>query len=360
MTSPVNTQSGSARALRSRTAAAWLVVFAALFSLAVVLACGVSPVVDVLSPLLGHGVIMAISAALASKLGARLCAGLAGGAIAALLLHSALTLSPAPSVAATRAGALRVIALNTWHQQHDVAAMTRYLQAANADVVVLSELSSEKQAMLDMLRATYPHQISCAQHWPCSMALLSRFPISHASAERHDLDIPPLVRARIVAPQTDAPEITVIGTHIHRPSRNPWRHLRQLDALARIVRGVAGPVIVAGDFNSGPWSHGFQTFLRRSGLTRHALLTPTWPAWPIRLPQVALDHVLVSGDLEVSRGGTGPTVGSDHLPVWADVTQHPRSPSSPLKSSTTATLHLGAEFLADLGGEHDAARDLRR
>ena len=82
---------------------------------------------------------------------------------------------------------------------------------------------------------------------------------------------------------------------------------------------------------------------------------PSWPAWPIALPQVALDHIFVSPELTVSASGTGPAVGSDHLPVWAQLERRPlaaypgRAPRSRLAA---AGAHLGAEFLGDLGGEH--------
>jgi endonuclease/exonuclease/phosphatase (EEP) superfamily protein YafD len=340
--------------------AVWLL---AALGVGVLLVRTISPLADILSPLIGHWVLVFASAVLAltARTARQWWMWLVGGAVVAVLLHGALARpTPVDGARAASTGSLRVLALNTWHQQTDVDQMTRYLQSAAADVVVLSELGSDKQAMLDALRATYPHQVSCAQQWPCSMALLSRFPITDASAERRVIGVPPVVRARIAVQQPGVPEITVIGTHIHRPSRNPWRHVQQLQALAQIVRGVAGPVIVAGDFNAGPWSQGFQTFLRDAGLSRHALLAPTWPAWPIKLPQVALDHVLVSNALNVTDGGTGPAVGSDHLPVWANVASRQPAARPNAPSHATAAFHLGGEFLANVGGKHNPTRDLSR
>ncbi len=142
------------------------------------------------------------------------------------------------------------------------------------------------------------------------------------------------------------------------------------------MRAVHGPVVVAGDFNAGPWSHGFQDFMAKTGLTRHATLAPTWPAWPIALPQVALDHILVSGDLAVVRGGTGPAVGSDHLPVVAEVAMRkpsklrspqPDQPRDKISdaadarpSNPAAPAHFSTQFLTDFAREHDTTRDLRR
>jgi len=97
------------------------------------------------------------------------------------------------------------------------------------------------------------------------------------------------------------------------------------------------------------------------------LLLLSWPAWPWPLPQIALDHIFVSPELTIAAAGTGPAVGSDHLPVWAQLERHPILPDPRrtllrryASGPAAARAHLGAELLADLGGEHAGARDLRR
>jgi endonuclease/exonuclease/phosphatase (EEP) superfamily protein YafD len=150
-------------------------------------------------------------------------------------------------------------------------------------------------------------------------------------------------------------------------SRNPWRHERQMEALARFVGRIDGPVVVAGGLNASPWSASFRRLRAAAGLSPAAVLMPTWPAWPVVLPQVALDHVLVSPDVAVLEAGTGPAVGSDHLPVWALIGYGRTSPDpapSPLRRLASrlaaAGPHLGGELLGDLGGEHVGAGHLRR
>ena len=77
---------------------------------------------------------------------------------------------------------------------------------------------------------------------------------------------------------------------------------------------------MAGDFNTGAWSASFNEFLGTTKLVPFATLIPTWPAYPVAVPQVALDHILVSPELAVIRAGAGPATGSDHLPVFAEIT----------------------------------------
>jgi endonuclease/exonuclease/phosphatase (EEP) superfamily protein YafD len=140
-------------------------------------------------------------------------------------------------------------------------------------------------------------------------------------------------------------------------------HAEQMAGLAHFLRQIGGPLIVAGDFNTPPWAGSLKRLLMDTGLAPALGFMPTWPAWPLPVPQLALDHILVSSDLDVVRAGTGPLAGSDHLPVWAEIVPalgSTRAPNWPLLSRLAAALHLGGELAADLGGEQRAARDLSR
>src|SRR5262249_32534024 len=153
-------------------------------------------------------------------------------------------------------------------------------------------------------------------------AMLSRLPFETSGSARIAPGKPAFVWARIaVAPQ--APATTIIGTHLLRPAGNPWRHEEQMQELAQFVRRIDGPLVLAGSLNTSPWSHSFRTLRTQTGLVPAGVLMPSWPAWPVALPQVALDHIFVSQDLAVAAAGTGPAVGSDHLPVWAKLERQP-------------------------------------
>ena len=249
------------------------------------------------------------------------------------------------------AHSLTVLVLNTWHPG-DCGARAIPGDSA-ADVVVLSEFGPDKRPLLRNLEAAYPFQVDCAD-WACSLALLSRLPFEASGVGRIASDQPAFVWARLGG------SLTIIGTHLYRPSRDPWLHERQVAALAQFVRRIDSPLILAGDLNTSPWSNAFRNLRAATGLSPAAKLLPSWPAWPLALPQVALDHIFVSPDLAVAAAGTGTAVGSDHLPVWAQLVRRPAG-SNPRRSRLAAArAHLGSEFLADLGGEQAGARDLRR
>ena len=369
------------RASRGRQLALFVLV-AANLALILAVAGGFTAFADIFAPLTGHLIGIGLAASLALLTRRWVPAIMTTGVVATAALHVWLGLASccaAPVataqaafskvVAQTSGQSLTVLALNTWHQHGDAQRLERYLATTPADVVVLSEFGPDKRAMLANLKAAYPFQVDCADQWPCSLALLSRLPLEAAGVGRIPSDeqggahgdMPAFVWAKLGA------RLTIIGTHLHRPSRDPWRHERQVSALAHLVRHIDGPLVLAGDLNTSPWSNAFRKLRAATGLAPASVLMPTWPAWPLALPQVALDHILVSGELAVAAAGAGPAVGSDHLPVWAQINHRPVAfergglPPRRLTSRLAAARpHLGGELLAHLDGEHVGAGNLCR
>lgn len=331
-------------------------------ALAVIILVAAPALADVATPLTGHIIGLGITAAVALLVPRYTAAVLVAGTIAIFASHVGLSRwSQGADDAAQRTSAatssLSILSINTWDAADNVEQLRAYLVTGPADVVVLSELGPEKQALPAALKAVYPYQSSCAHRYDCSIALLSRVPFEAAGTVPYTKEMPAFVWARF------AGALHVIGTHIYRPSRSPGLHARQTEAVARFIQRIDGPVVLAGDLNMSPWSYGYKTLKTQAGLKAARWLTPSWPAWPVVMPQVALDHILISQDLTFVASGTGPAVGSDHLPVFARIERQSLRTRAPLAGGSrlaAAGLHLDAELFAHLRGEHGGARNLSR
>lgn len=216
---------------------------------------------------------------------------------------------------------LRVLAINTWRHNSSLDELARYLVRADAEIVVLSEFGPEKQHLLERLKRAFPYQAGCAHLDACSQVLLSRERFERAGSVMPSLSSPPLVWAEY---RGGGNKVTVFGTHVFRPSRHFRWHRDQLEGLARRIRNTEGSVIVAGDFNASRLSRTFTDFLDASGLNVSDRELASWPAWPawlagIPLPQVQIDHLVVSRDLAIVDQRIGAPVGSDHLPLWSAI-----------------------------------------
>lgn len=111
----------------------------------------------------------------------------------------------------------------------------------------------------------------------------------------------------------------------HLGLRPEWR-TAQLATLTRAV-GVAGPVLVGGDFNAGLEEDALRRFLDKTGLQP---LGPPEPTFPALAPRHRIDLLLGRGWI-TQDAGTVAAPGSDHCLVWADLEPEtvPPAPSPP-------------------------------
>jgi endonuclease/exonuclease/phosphatase family metal-dependent hydrolase len=98
---------------------------------------------------------------------------------------------------------------------------------------------------------------------------------------------------------------------IHLTSRLPHGPPLQLLRLRQLLPAAGRPSIVAGDCNF--WGPPTSAILRG---WRRAVRGRTWPA---PRPHSQIDHILVRGNIDVADGRVLAPVGSDHLPIRAQL-----------------------------------------
>ncbi|MEM7192176.1 MAG: endonuclease/exonuclease/phosphatase family protein, partial [Pseudomonadota bacterium] len=224
----------------------------------------------------------------------------------------------APDAARDAERFMRIASFNMWGKGDLHASRVEdFLKDSDADAVVLEEVRWKHEDFLKRLQATYPHQ--SGTH---GLVILSKHPI----VDKGRLDRPgePYWRSLIVSwarLDVNGTEVDLVGAHMARPFF-PAQHSVDLETLARFVASRPGHVIVAGDFNSAPWTRHLQSFATETGLRRLNTFQPTWPArWrelPL-LPLLPIDNVFISSGLDRIEFTAGPRLESDHLPVIADI-----------------------------------------
>lgn len=223
---------------------------------------------------------------------------------------------PAPAVQSSGSKSVSIVSFNTWLKNKDWRTIANYLRRMDADFVVMVEFGASKKPLFSHLKALYPYQRHCSGQRACQVAILSKHKWIKTGLKSASYQSPPQVWAKFGA---DLGGLTLVGTHLIRPPRMNTQ-LNQLKALAQIRQKHSGPLIIAGDFNATPWSVMFQEFSRLSGLTSVISTIPTWPVNLVELPQIPIDHIFISPDIKQQTANAGPSLGSDHLPVYARVT----------------------------------------
>jgi len=204
---------------------------------------------------------------------------------------------------------LRVAAFNTWYANDELDALRDELVRIDADVVALVEVGPNKRKMLEGLRDHYPHQVNCFSLDYCNLAILSKLPIDQTRSEV-SWEGPPYLAAKL---GPEAGGLTVIAVHTIRFPHSRAQ-FRQVGVFASMIEALPGRKLVMGDFNATPFSRIINSLERRAGLTRLSKL-PTWPSH-IDLPQIAIDHILVSHGIRLLQGQQiGKPAGSDHFPI---------------------------------------------
>jgi len=306
-------------------ASRWFVAGVLLASLAGLVAGALgtySPALDVLANARVHLAGLTVAAGLALWINHRPVVVLALGAFLTLAAHSILAgQSEGPLLAALDGlptqgpGLWTIVSLNTWHAHADAAGLADQLAATNADVLVLTEFGPNKIETLHALAKSFPYRIDCARQWDCAIAILSKHPFTSSGSSPEGLG-PATAWLTFGAGQQ---AMTVLGVHVAEPMRSPATHARELSRLASMTLGISGSILVAGDFNTTPWTAAFAHFSEVSGLRHMGRFLPSYPSGLSGMPQLAVDHMFASPAVRFEDVWLGPDIGSDHRPVLASI-----------------------------------------
>jgi endonuclease/exonuclease/phosphatase (EEP) superfamily protein YafD len=222
-----------------------------------------------------------------------------------------------PTGGTDEGGAIEIVSLNVFALNDDKDRTLAYLRRHAADLVVLAEIDAAWAEALESLAPLYPHRVIEPRADMFGVAVLSQLPLE-APRVAALADGPPAI---VTGVRRGERSFLLVAAHPPAPISAAWSARRdaQLAAIGDLAATESRPVIVAGDLNATPWSHGFRQLVRLRGLRDSALghgLQTTWNArhW---VPRIPIDHVVVSPEVRVIARRIGPDVGSDHLPVEA-------------------------------------------
>ena len=206
-------------------------------------------------------------------------------------------------------GDIRIYSKNLWAPNSDPSAIVADIETAHVDAVFLQEVSRWNSHVLDLLENTFPHQKYCRFSGWGGVAVASRLPF----------DGPPRCsdkQAMAAAPvRVDGKRIWLVSAHIPWPW--PSDSAENEAAAAAVLSGLDAPAVIAGDFNSFPWTRRVRRIAAESG---------TSPAGPVR-PTLFIRHVPLPIDMAFAPGGGAldrrPQLGSDHFGIVADLALEP-------------------------------------
>ena len=180
--------------------------------------------------------------------------------------------------------------------------------ATSADLVALQELSPRNHAALTWLFEAYQNDEICPGRKNRGVAILSDWEIVEGSVQCFpDLD---LVLAQVVS---DDGKIWFGSVHLRWPY--PRGQHSQAKKIEKVLVGLKGRVIIAGDFNMVPQGSSVRRIERAIGAKVSGRIQTTFPHFGPLVP-LPIDHVLLPVGTRASVE-TRPLLGSDHFGLLA-------------------------------------------
>jgi endonuclease/exonuclease/phosphatase (EEP) superfamily protein YafD len=249
-------------------------------------------------------------------------------------------LAPAPQAAATANGPeLTVATSNVLASRYDYASLVNWSTGSGIDVLGQQEVNASELAKFAAIRSHFPStpadsllgrnpEVTAWTGWQ----ILTATRVGGTGPAPFGVWGGQALRLALAPPGATAsarPAVIVYVVHPASPHTEVQWDFRNiyLEALGKAIaaepRGL--PIICMGDFNTPVWSPFFKRFVAETGLVDAS--GTHWPATTRFFRELdaptffgaPVDHILVSPSIEVKRFEVGPDIGSDHLPLIANL-----------------------------------------
>lgn len=243
--------------------------------------------------------------------------------VLAVLTHGGL-MAPELFAAQTRKldpgpATLKVMQFNVWASNDDPNDALKWVLAEDPDILFVEEGGGSAWPLIGPLRQLYPFVVSCVGNTrPCDTWIFSKKKMITRGGV-YDRERPLSVAWATLA-DPNGP-FTVVATHYVWPIPAGAQQA-QSRRLAEMLNGFdKKAMIVAGDFNSTPWSWSLRRQDKRFGLERRTLALPSWPSGSFTrllkapFPFMPIDHLYAGKQWKTVSVKRGPHLGSDHRPV---------------------------------------------
>jgi endonuclease/exonuclease/phosphatase (EEP) superfamily protein YafD len=219
---------------------------------------------------------------------------------------------------------LKLVQFNLWAQNDAPEATLDWILAQQADLVLVEEAGGASWPIVKQLRETYPYAVSCDGVRPCDTWIFSRWPMRAKRGFRQDGQ--PLAGAWATLRHPGG-DFTVAATHYVWPLPAGVQQAQSRRLVTNLAAFDKTTLIVAGDFNSTPWSFSLRRQDKALGLERRTRGLATWPTGQFSrlvsapFPILPIDHVYAGQAWKTVKVERGPVLGSDHRPVVVTLTR---------------------------------------
>ena len=210
----------------------------------------------------------------------------------------------------------RLLSFNLLNTNPNGAEIADFVIASGADVVMLMEAQPVADQR-DKLLAVYPYLAGCdVDRNSCDTVILSKTPLTDIAVR----SLSSVWRTRLVTAATiiDGTRVNLVLAHLVKPYFDEFA-AEETYRLAKAIKAMPGPLLLAGDFNSAAWSDNINRLAGWEGLAPG----PFYPAtWPVRLGPlgVPIDNVFTRPPLVIEQvHSMEDAMGSNHRGLISEI-----------------------------------------
>lgn len=190
------------------------------------------------------------------------------------------------------------------------------------DIIILQEIDDVWLENIRELKKDYPYFLEYPRLDNFGIALYSKFPLINPNIETWtDYEVP-VITAEI---KSNGNILKIYGVHTLPPIGKQYFRVRNemLSKINEIFSDSKHPLIIAGDLNTSVYSISYKKYIKSSNLKDAQILAKTlkgtWNAKHFPFMRISLEHVFISPEIKVQSFDIGKNFGSDHLPVFVDL-----------------------------------------
>jgi endonuclease/exonuclease/phosphatase (EEP) superfamily protein YafD len=216
---------------------------------------------------------------------------------------------------------VKVMLTNVLRSNNNYDKVIKLVAIESPDIIFFQEIDRAWLEKLRVLKKTYPYAVESPREDCFGIMVYSRLPITGIKPEEcfhQDYSFPYITFNTLVNGQ----RIRFLSFHTPPPKTEAnWkRRNNYLNFIAEKIKTEKTPAVVVGDLNVTLFSFYCKKLMSTGELIparKNQGLYPTWPSSFIKPFRVPIDLILTTKEIDVLSFKTGPSIGSDHLPVIA-------------------------------------------
>ncbi len=218
---------------------------------------------------------------------------------------------------------LSLLIANVLMENRESAAFLDIVSEYDPDLVLAVEADAWWEEALRTLENDYPYTLKNPLETTDGMQVFSRLKMIDPEIKFILKDSIPSMQMQVLLPSKD--RVFLHFVHPDPPVPKYATETTERDAELLIVGREAEkrnePTIIAGDFNDVAWSYTTRLFQKASGLLDPRIGRGMYNTFNANIPLLRwpLDHVFHSDHFKLVHMETGPAWGSDHFPVFIEL-----------------------------------------